>query len=189
MLRRDVLRAFGSAGLVAAFANLSPERLHAVGLELHRHSAGSLRALTAAQSELVSALADLILPRTDTPGALDVGTVEFIDLLVAEWFIEVERVRLVAGLEAVDRASVTAYGRNFAALSPDERVAIATALDAFEYRAPQSASDAWYTVKRFTVFSYATSKPVMQDIIKYKIWPGRFDGCAVDEATLPVAPS
>ena len=46
---------------------------------------GDLRFYSSEEIELVSKISDLIIPRTDTPGASDVNVSGFLDGLMAEW--------------------------------------------------------------------------------------------------------
>src|SRR5436309_379224 len=103
MQRREALRFLGAATLAPLLAPLSARERWALGLELHRKLASGAagQALSAPQLAQVRALADAILPRTDTPGAVDVGAPEFVDLLLAEWYPDDERQRLLAGLDAL----------------------------------------------------------------------------------------
>src|SRR4051812_3904635 len=86
--RREAIR---RAALLAGVA-LSPQWLTLV--DRARPAAQALH-LRPEQSAIVSAVADRILPRTDTPGAVDVGVPAFIDLLYG--------VHDVARAPAVDR--------------------------------------------------------------------------------------
>jgi len=45
----------------------------------------NLRFYSSKEIKLVSKISDLIIPRTDTPGALDVNVSGFLDSLMAEW--------------------------------------------------------------------------------------------------------
>ena len=49
----------------------------------------------------VTAMADQILPKTDTPGALDVGVPAFIDRMLAGYYTDKERGIIRGGLVAV----------------------------------------------------------------------------------------
>src|SRR5690606_15573949 len=67
---------------------------------------------------LVSAIADAILPRTDTPGALDVNVPAFIEVLVAEWMTDTERASFREGLAALDAHALATAGSAWPGLSP-----------------------------------------------------------------------
>ena len=86
MQRRDVLGFLGTAVIAPLLAPLSARDRWSRGTELHARlgqGQAAPRALTSAQMALVTALADALLPRTDTPGAVDVGAPKFLDLLLA----------------------------------------------------------------------------------------------------------
>lgn len=174
MQRRDMLRLLGSLGFTSALASLPGEQLWAIGAEAHRRApGGALLVLSREAAEAISRIADLVLPRTDTPGALDVGCVEFIDLLLAEWFTPADRDLLLKGLAAIDTTPATL---------PDT----ARAIEAIQPRgAKDTASGAWWEFKYLTLFGWFTSERVMKDVLKYQIWPGRYGGC--EDMTKPAA--
>lgn len=165
MQRRDVIRLLGSLGATSALASLPGERLWAVGLDAHhRTSGGAFRVLSREAAEAIARIADLVMPRTETPGALDVGCVELIDLLLAEWFTPADRDLLLTGLAAIDT-------------TPATLPATARALEAQPRGAKDTASGAWWEFKYLTLFGWFTSERVMKDVLKFQIWPGRYGGC------------
>lgn len=174
MQRREVLRLLGSLGATSALASLPGEKLWAIGTGAHQRAVGgSLRVLDTKASEAVARIADLVLPRTDTPGALDVGCVEFIDLLLAEWFTPADRDLLLKGLAAIDT-------------TPETLPATARTIEALEPRGGKdTASGAWWEFKYLTLFGWFTSERVMKDVLKYQIWPGRYGGC--EDMTIPAS--
>jgi hypothetical protein len=159
-----------------AFAGLSAERLWALGVAAHGRT-GAFRTLTTPEAAAIGAIADLIIPRTDTIGALDVGVVEFVDLLLTEWYASDDRDNLLYGLGYMDGMSSKFGARTFAELRPENRSALATALDTAEKPPTPSAAATWRTLKGLTIYGYFTSKEVMQDVLKVKVWPGRWDAC------------
>src|SRR5690606_16229899 len=55
---------------------------------------------TPAQHDMVAAAAERIIPATDTPGAIDAGVPDFIDLMMSEWYPEPDQAAFLAGLQA-----------------------------------------------------------------------------------------
>jgi gluconate 2-dehydrogenase gamma chain len=93
-------------------------------------SAGrALKALSAEQSDTVAAIAEQIIPRTDTPGARDVGVPEFIDVMLAEYYPRAERDRFLAGLAQVDERAQKSFGKRFADATPAQQLELVRALD------------------------------------------------------------
>src|SRR6266571_1362561 len=99
MNRREVLL------LLAGTAAL-PDRLLAIGRTVHqRVRVGTLRTLNPHQTETVATIAELIIPKTDTPGARDAGVPGFIDVMLADWGDEEHRQTFTAGLANGDELS------------------------------------------------------------------------------------
>src|SRR5262245_1467745 len=178
MQRRDALRFLGAATLAPLLSPLSASERWTLGRQLHaRVAAGQAgRALSASQMAQLRALADAILPRTDTPGALDVGAPAFVDLLLAEWYPDAERDRLIAGLDGLDARCRAAKGKSFAELEEAARAEFLGTVDGVRGE-PGSPERAYSTVKEQLVFGFLTSKPIAELVRTTPIIPGRFDGC------------
>ena len=165
MNRRDILRILGGVTAAPLLPLAAEERL-ALGRDLHARAQGPLRTLNAQQNALVTQIAELIIPRTDTPGATDVRVTEFIDLLLTEWYDAAERDRVLAGLAALE-------ARNQASPS---LVALLESLDGVRGE-PASAEWTFERLKSLTVYGYFTSETVQRDVLHHQPLPGRFDGC------------
>ena len=86
------------------------------------------------QRSAVSAAAECVIPRTDTPGALDAGAPRFIEHMVADWFMDAERERFLGGLDELLRRA----DGDFAALPPARQIELLETLE-------NEAEDApWY---------------------------------------------
>lgn len=177
MNRREVLRVLAGAAVIPVLAPFSPEARLAMGRALHARLPGqSLRTLNPQQNAVVTRIADLILPETDTPGAASVKVNQFIDLLLTEWYQPADRDRLLVGLSDLDTRSRQAHGVPFIELSPPDQTTLLESLDGRD-GVKGSAEDAFASLKDLTVYGYFTSETVMKDVLKTPIIPGRHDGC------------
>ncbi len=87
------------------------------------------------QRATIAAMAELIIPRTETPGAIDAGAPIFIEGMVASWFNEQERSTFMAGLKEVDERA-----GGFLSLSGEKQLSLLEKLE-------DEASDSpWYEI-------------------------------------------
>jgi gluconate 2-dehydrogenase gamma chain len=142
------------------------------GCEARRAPAGAWvpRALTPDQADLVAAIAEHILPETDTPGARAVGVHRFIDGLVADGYAPDARQQFVAGLAAMDERARRAHGRVFLQCAATEQVAVLDALD-------REAEPFFRDLKELTLVGYYTSEVGATRELRHAPVPGRFEGC------------
>jgi len=186
--RREFLESI--AGLSALLPGLSLQQAFAAAVHARARGASGLRTLSAAQDAAVSCIAEILLPRTETVGAADVGVNRFIDLLLTESMLERDRDRFLAGLAAIDARSRSLHGAPVASARRQDQEALIGSLDqALPARAPTRAERAaldrqpvtaergYELLKRLVIFAYFTSEPVAKGLINAPIIPGRYDGC------------
>lgn len=170
MKRRDMLQLAASS---AALAFL-PKDCHLPWQKVGQPLVGAQ--LTADQKATVRAYADALLPRTATPGALDVKVPEFVDVIVADQYMDAEREGLAAGLGHLE-AAAQREGGAFATLAPAARTRV---LEALERPVSKStpATRGYQQLRALLLHGYFTSAVVQRDILKVNVMPGRFDGQA-----------
>lgn len=132
------------------------------------------RFLTLRQYELVEAMAERILPRTDTPGATDVGVPQFIDLMYGKYLSAAEQAVFSAGLEEFNAASMSAHQLGFVRLSAAQQDAL---LMQAAVAAQKQEKTFFHLMKELTVVGYFTSETVGRNVLHYDPVPGRYDGC------------
>jgi hypothetical protein len=146
------------------------------------HAKPAASKLDESQQRLVAELAELIIPRTETPGAIDAGVPAFIDHIVSDWYTPVERAIFVEGLATI------------AAAGPAQRTA---ALQSLEQQAsgyspppgtsvfgkPDERSPFFFKLKLLTVLGYYTSEIGATNELSFNPVPARYDG-NVDFATV-----
>lgn len=89
----------------------------------------STATLTADQRARISAIAEHILPATDTPGAIAAGVPAFVATVIDGHLAAPERARFVAGLDALDRRARREGGATFVRCTPAVQLALLTRLD------------------------------------------------------------
>lgn len=128
--------------------------------------------LTPARFALVAAMAETLLPRTDTPGAADVGVPAFIDTCYGQFMTDEERERLTTGLDAFAEACRAAHGPPFTDLAPEIRTGFLS----------DTGRDATGETRAFlrqfrevALLAYYTSEEVSKTVLLYDPIPGRLD--------------
>jgi hypothetical protein len=164
--REAVRRAALLAGIV-----LSPEWLRVVDRAAPSAQTASL---SPAQSAIVSAIADRILPRTDTPGAADVGVPAFIDLLYGQYMTDAERQMLANGLTEVEAAATSTHGASFPALTVERQDDVLRGIARAEESRPQGF---FRLIRSATILGYFSSEQVGTSVLNYDPVPGRYESC------------
>jgi hypothetical protein len=173
MLRRELLRAAAASAALA----LLPREAQAIWSRVaHPEFALRQSVFTTVQRQTLSALADGIIPRTDTPSATEVGVLAWIDVIMMDYYNDTERAALRTGLDAIDAMAREQHAAGFAALDDTTRTLVMTALEASDRTSPAGA--AYRRVKGLVVHGYFTSEPVQKTVLKTQIMPGRFEGDA-----------
>ncbi len=121
-----------------------------------------------------AAVAERILPRTDTPGAQDVGVPAFIDLMYGEYMTPAERTLFAAGLTEVEKASASTHRRGFTQLGAAEQDAI---LARIAQEAETKEKTFFHLIRETTLLGYFTSEQVGKTVLNYDPIPGVFRGC------------
>ena len=170
MQRREAVRLLGVMASVP-FLPQSAEAATELAERIHREvqGGGGFRTLNAAQQRLVGHIADVILPASDTPGALDVRVPEFIDHILTDWSSPGERSLFLAGLVELEGRAAGLDGAAF--------LALLGALDS-ERSASAGAGHAFGEIKSLTVYGYFTSQVVQRDVLKTQMAFATYTSCA-----------
>jgi hypothetical protein len=176
--RREAVRLLGAIAAVP-FLPKTAEAATRLAEQVHGSLQGGPRYRTfdASQQALVARISDAILPRTDTPGALDVRVPEFIDHIVTEWSSDAERSALLAGLGDIEARARAMGATGFTALDATRQASLLRTLDA-DRRATTGAGHAWGRIKALTVYGYFTSEVVQRDVLKAQVFHEAFQPCA-----------
>jgi gluconate 2-dehydrogenase gamma chain len=88
------------------------------------------RFLTPARYAILMAVADTIVPKTDTPGAIASGVPARLDGMLLRWASADSKTQVQGALDRINAASLAANKKAFTALTPAERLALLKTHDA-----------------------------------------------------------
>jgi Gluconate 2-dehydrogenase subunit 3 len=194
--RREVLKLLALSSALPAL----PADLLAAFRSVHADlpAPPALKVLSAHQDATVVAMAELIIPRTEKPGAKDTHVNEFIDHILADWSTDEDRGRFLAGLADVDTRTQKLFNKTFVDASVDEQKEIlrslgeelaqatadlANAPRGYRGSVPQPDNNFYLMFRELTLIGYFTSEPGFTQQLHQEIIPGRYDGCIPFPAT------
>ncbi len=148
------------------------------------------------QRLLAREVSQIVLPRTGTPGAGEVGVGDFLILAFAHGLEDSrapvanptdEPLRADGSLDHLawlERTLDRASGGDFLRLAPQKRAQVVAALDttAFPPGPPPADPSSWAKIKGLILTGYYTSQTGAAQELRYELVPGRFDN------DIPLAP-
>ncbi len=170
MNRRELLRAAIGGGTGLALVGLHRACLAGANLD----AIPDQTVLDADLRRVLSAIAECIIPETDTPGAITAGVPQFAELILSDWYTPEERQPVLDGMLALDDACFEKHGRGFAACSADEQ---AVALGAVQ------DSEMFKVLKSLVVNGYFTSELGATSQPGYDPMPGVYKEVVYDATT------
>ena len=128
------------------------------------------------QFAMLERIVDLIIPETDTPGAVSAGTHRFIDLLLAEWASAETQQQFVAELSSIDERATKLGMPGFLDGDADRQVEVVRLLDeeAFADGAPATF---FRRLKKLVLFAYFSSEPGATQALRFDPFPGDYHPC------------
>jgi hypothetical protein len=143
---------------------------------------------SAERKDLVSEIAEIILPETDTPGAKQARVGEFIEKMLMDCYAAKDQDSFLTGLKEVEE-------KKFLKAAPAQRIAILKQMEGAAKTAGAEAAEEkkkdslagkehaekgvpfFRLMKELTLMGYFTSEPGATLALDYLPVPGRYDGC------------
>jgi gluconate 2-dehydrogenase gamma chain len=178
--RRSLLKIFGAIGATCAYPFASDElygqTAPAEGQTAppHVHPAPpppqvTPRFFNESDFKMISRIADLIIPETDTPGAIGAGVPEYIDLVISR--NTDQQFAMADGLRWLDSEANRIAGKKFIDLTEDQQLSLLKPLcESFDADPNNPARDVQFfsLMKNLTADGYYTSKIGLIDELGYK---------------------
>ncbi len=193
--RRRALRVIGGAAAVPFLPAELFANPHLAHLHLHPQQATAgepqpLAVLTEHQARTLDAIAERILPATDTPGAGDASIPGFVDRLLEGWLPDAARDHLLAELDHFDARARERHPEAAGFVDLEDHTQDELLTEAQDEAIAQRGERAFSRnvnrlheqpffdlVKWLTLFGYYTSEAGMKSELGYRIVPGRWDPC------------
>lgn len=163
--------------------------------------------LSTDELSVVSRVTDILLPRTDTPGALDVGVPAFIDTLLKDTYLPEARHNYLEGLREFDAAARSAHRKGFVELTSPQQKALVVRFQESAIAEAHARRERQYaelaqrlrgaapltqdtrldddtakpsfllTTKALTLLGFFTSRTGATQVLQYVAIPGAYHGC------------
>lgn len=140
--------------------------------------------LTLEQGNTVSAVVDRIIPTTDTPGAVEVGVPEFVDVMLKDNYQEGAQKRFLEGLAELEKDAMSNHNSSFVQLSTEQQDAL---LKKYDEAAYETINKDGYNgdrerpffnmIKELTLVGFFTSEVGATEVLQYDPLPGTYEGC------------
>ncbi len=142
------------------------------------------------QARLVSEVAEIILPKTSTPGAKEAGVPGFIDGMLKEVYKKEDQEKFLKGLAEFDDDCKKSFGNSFNECDSDEQKAhFKKHHDEALANTTYNGATGWWNsggggdkpfvlkMKELTLLGFFTSEPGATQVLQYNQVPGPFQGC------------
>lgn len=150
------------------------------------YSDQKLSYLSPEQRSSLAAMTEIIIPRTETPGAIDAGVARYIELMVQEWMNEQERQIFDDGLAQMMNSIQQKYDKPFEQLDSKTQLALMEDMES------EASDSSWYDmgntmrdfvsdapficqVKELTIWGFFTSEVGGTQVLRFKPMPMTFE--------------
>jgi hypothetical protein len=131
-------------------------------------------ALAQSQYALLELIADVMIPATDTPGALAAGVPAFVRGMLEQWASAETRMQIAGVLESIDKRAWAVRGASLAQILPEQRHELVRDYDAGAF----VLGDEPYRKFKFLLLAgYYHSEIGATQELRYELVPGTWRAC------------
>jgi hypothetical protein len=129
---------------------------------------------------VVGEVSELIIPTTDTGGALAAGVPDFVRTMLSDWFTTAERENFIAGMHEFSAGALEKYGKKFAELATSQKDQyFGELLSKAEGGESSPRTPFVVLMKRLTIFGYYTSELGATTELRQHIATAQYEPAAV----------
>lgn len=122
-------------------------------------------------------LVDQIIPKTDVPGALEVGVVKNIDHYLAQFLNKQNSATVLEGLLKMEMLSNQLHGVPIERLNDQQKTEIMKFLTQDASRSEAPDTHLFFMIRKMVVKFYFQAPEIATQVLKYDPVPGRYVGC------------
>jgi hypothetical protein len=130
--------------------------------------------LSFSQETLLAEIVETIIPKTDTPGAKDLGINKFVEKMVADCYDKKAQGVFAQGLISVENIAKKDYSKPFVECDDKQKLAV---LNSMSDSSNNDDKDFVKLVKNITIQGYLNSEYVMTNLRIFEFVPGHYHGC------------
>lgn len=127
--------------------------------------------LTATQQKIVAEVAEMIIPKTNTVGAKDVGVPAFVEMMLKDCYLPPDHQRFLEGLTSLEQMK-------FLELNEAERRGALKMMEQQtkeQMKTPSKTVPFWRLIKELTLLGYFTSEAGVKASFEYVQIPGKLE--------------
>jgi gluconate 2-dehydrogenase gamma chain len=138
--------------------------------------------LSDSQAGVISQVAEIIIPKTTTPGAKDTGVPGFIDLMLKDVYAKEDQDRFLDGLKSFDDEAKKTYDDAFMDLDEQQQKEFVMkkheeAINAEKSDKAPEKRPFILMMKELTMLGFFTSEVGATQVLQYDPVPGAYKGC------------
>ncbi|MFK7814674.1 MAG: gluconate 2-dehydrogenase subunit 3 family protein [Maribacter sp.] len=139
------------------------------------------------EAKTIGTLVDMILPRTETPGALDVKVDVFIDKVIAQTYDDEGQQKMRNEISAFNETCKEKFGDVFINLNKANRAEVLKSEEKSSGKfgkgvwgagvGPQEEIGFYRAMKSMAIWAYFTSEEIGKNVLNYDPIPGNYESC------------
>ncbi len=133
-------------------------------------------AATEDHDALLSAIADTLLPKSSTPGAVELKVPEFMARMIDDCATKEDQLKWLGGANKFDAEMEKSAGKLFSKLNADERLKALTEWESIKHE-DEELNFFYQSTRSLAIRGYTSSEYFMTTVQNYNILPGAFKGC------------
>lgn len=129
------------------------------------------------QARIVSEVAEIFIPKTDTPGAKETGVPGFIDSVLKDCYKQEDKDRFLKGLTEFEEDAKKTYGDSFVYCKPEQQVELVKKHQEIAVVEKVQPRPFILMAKELTMLGFFTSEAGASQVLQYEAVPGSYKGC------------